>query len=176
MRKLVAISLALSGMLFAKDFVVCHNGCPYNSIQAAINDLNNSAGEYNITIKPGVYDEHIEIEKSVNLIGDGDPKEIILTGDDQHRIIDISTNGNGHYDKVSISNLTIKNGKNSAVRVYSATIDNIEFKNVIFEGNKNNVSGGAVYVGAGVPTFEKCEFDNNIAKYGGAIYIYIIMV
>ena len=174
MKKLIGISLALSTALLAKDFVVCNNGCPYNSIQAAINDLNNSAGEYNITIKPGIYNENIDINKSVNLIGDGDPKKIILTGNNQHTIIDIETDGDGIYEKINISNLTVKDGT-TAVYINSGLGDKIKFKNVIFEENTGDSSnsglGGAVDIYEGAPTFEKCEFDNNKAQEGGAIYL-----
>ncbi len=167
MKKVIlTTALGLSTALLAQtNFLVCKTGCSYTSIQQAINDLNNSKGEYTIYVKSGVYKGPIDINKSVNIIGE-DPKTTIITGENKNRGIDIETYDN-YKENINISNLTIKDASNSGAYIGAAdTYDNILFKNVIF----NNNNGGAVNIYSGNPTFKSCEFDNNSATYGGAIY------
>ena len=47
----------------------------------------------------------------------------------------------------------------------------VKLKNCIFKENAAGEYGGAIYLfSSGNFTFENCTFDNNKAKYGGAIY------
>ena len=174
MKKVIlTAALGLSTALLAQtNFLVCKTGCSYTSIQQAINDLNNSKGEYTIYVKSGVYKGPIDINKSLNIIGE-DPKTTIITGENKNRGIDIETYDNYNED-INISNLTIKDASNSGVYISADDSDSILFKNVIFNNNSAD-NGGAVHNNIGSPTFKSCEFDNNSASNGGAIYNYDIV-
>lgn len=61
--------LGLAGVSWGQSSTVCPQGCPYSSIQEAINDA--LPGD-TITVGPGAYKEHLEIrEKDLQLIGAG---------------------------------------------------------------------------------------------------------
>ena len=81
----------------------------------------------------------------------------------------------GYYDgNLTVKNLTFRNG-------YSDYADggaiNLEYGgdftciNSTFLDNEASNDGGAVYVGSGSATLNKCTFKNNLADYGGAIWV-----
>src|SRR5450759_3203955 len=59
----------------AQNYTVCANGCPYTTIQAAINGSSVGA---TITVAPGTYVENVVVNKSVTLEGKNQASTRIL--------------------------------------------------------------------------------------------------
>ncbi len=116
----MVIILSFSSNAAADTLIVCPIGCPYSSIQAAINA---STDGDTIAVQSGVYYEHVNVTKQLTLIGSTAPaKPTIIAGGSGSAItlsvngiiLDgfIATNGNEGISVIS-SNNTINN--NSAL-------------------------------------------------------------
>ena len=167
MKKIISMLLCTGiVMAIANDFTVCQSGCSYKSIQKAIDDLNNSKGEYTIHIQAGKYNEALNISKSVNLIGE-DPTNTIIDGENSRRDIYINKKG----ANIVIKNLQFINGRSGSGGgcLYIGGVNSLKIDNAIFQ-NCNAGAGGAIYIDQNVKTtIENSKFFNNSASNGGAI-------
>lgn len=119
----------INANVYAQVIKVCPD-CKINSIAQALKIAKNG---YKILIEKGLYSErHIIIDKSIQLIGTGNP---VIDGDNKGEIITIKA------DNVSISGFTIKNvgtsytADNAAIKVVKGnffTISNNTLENVFF--------------------------------------------
>ena len=169
MKKISVLLSIAATIALAKSFVVCPSGCEYSSIQQAINDLNNSKGEYQVYVKAGTYHEHIEInDKNVTLIGEN-ATNTILDGEDNRQLIHI---GASEDKNVTIKNFSIINGYNSYAGGGIGIDGNVNahLENVIFRNNFAGSYGGAINkANGGYLTMNKIRFFNNNANMGGAL-------
>lgn len=77
-----------------------------------------------------------------------------------------------HASNTLIENCLFENNyaiKNGGVISLALGQDNL-VKDCVFKNNKAEDLGGALYIRESKTTIENCEFVNNIAKYGSAIY------
>ena len=153
-----------------------HNLSPGNSIKSTI--IGDKDSNIGITLSSGTYsntnDYNIDISDMDN------PKSVTIKGSSaQSTIIDLANRGRlfkvGNGNKLTLINLTIKNGKAPAVinDDVGGAIDNSG--SVTLTGctfiNNTALGGGAIYNGNyGSVTITSCTFINNSANFwGGAI-------
>ena len=74
----LGLTVAAPAPVQAAELRVCHSGCPYSSIQAAINAA--SPGDI-IKVAQGTYYEAIMIVKNINLLGGYSPPDWTSQGD-----------------------------------------------------------------------------------------------
>ena len=173
MKKISVLLSIAATIALAKSFVVCPTGCEYSSIQEAIDDLNNSKGEYQVYVRAGTYHEHIEInDKNVTLIGEN-VTNTFLDGDDNKQLLHISGPCcSDTYYYVTIKNFSIVNGYSNDVGGgigvnYNV---NLDLENIIFRNNLAVMYGGALDKanGTGYLYMKNIKFFNNNAGHGGA--------
>ena len=70
---------------------------------------------------------------------------------------------------VTIRNIIIKNCNASAINVYNS---NLTLINVVFENNREALSGSAIYCEYSIVNVNKSTFLNNYAPNGASIYLY----
>jgi len=177
MKKIFLILPLIVVSLFATNsFVVCHSGCSYSNIQSAIDDLNNSKGEYDIYIKAGTYNQSFNIvNKSVHIIGE-DATNTILDENGGRRAINLNLTQD---DKnVTIENLQIKNGyADSGGAIYtrggSVLNSRLTLRNMIFDNCSAQYGAGAVGIDNYIyVVIENCKFIGNHSEEGGALWTY----
>ena len=177
MKKIFLVLPLMVVSLFATNsFVVCHSGCSYSNIQSAIDDLNNSKGEYDIYIKAGTYNQSFNIvNKSVHIIGE-DATNTILDENGGKRAIYLHLTQD---DKnVTIENLQIKNAEadtGGAIYAHSNYGVNLTLllKNMIFENCSAQGDGGAIFINSYINVVvENSKFISNHAEEGGALWMW----
>ena len=175
MKKISVLLSIAATIALAKSFVVCPSGCEYSSIQQAIDDLNNSKGEYQVYVKAGTYHEHIEIkDKNVTLVGEN-ATNTILDGEDNIQLIHMEGPCcSDTYYYVTIKNFSIINGYSNSwgggIRVNQNV--NVNLQNIIFRNNLAVYDGGAISKenSTGYLQINNVKFFNNNARSGGAFY------
>ncbi|MCW2958630.1 MAG: hypothetical protein JWP18_1433 [Solirubrobacterales bacterium] len=97
-----------------KPLIVCRRGCPYSSIQKAVNAAPKNA---TITVKPGKYVEGVDIKghakDGLKIVGSGTkPEQVVLEGKGAKRL-DGNPAQNGVFvdgaDRVEMRNMTAQN-------------------------------------------------------------------
>ena len=177
MKKIFLILPLMVISLFATNsFVVCHSGCSYSNIQSAIDDLNNSKGEYDIYIKAGTYNQSFNIiNKSVHIIGEDATNTILDENGEKRAIYLLLTQDDKN---VTIENLQIKNGyADTGGAIYAhgnfTSYLTLLLKNMIFDNCSAVGYGGAVYINNYIyVAVENSKFINNHAEEGGALWMY----
>ena len=71
-----------------KALIVCRRGCPYSSLQKAVNDAPKNA---TITVKPGKYVEGVDVKghakDGLKIVGSGTkPEQVVLEGKGAKRL------------------------------------------------------------------------------------------
>jgi len=127
------------------------SGQTYPSIQAAINDANESDTIY---VHSGTYNENVVINKTITLTGEGSGSTSIQGGGD-HSITVTASN-------VMISGFTIKSDGGSFACVFLSSVTNCEISNNIIKNGGN----GVYLVGSNGNTIgDNTVEDNNIGMY-----------
>nr|WP_319374367.1 CARDB domain-containing protein [uncultured Methanobacterium sp.] len=130
---------------------------PMKTIQIAINNVDEGG---TINVASGTYNEHLSINKNLNLVGE-DPETTIIDGTNSGQVINVAALSN-----VNISNFTLKNGTSTeGGGIYSLATLNIN--NCIITGN-NASNGGGIFA-AGTTTVNNSVISGNTADYGGGI-------
>jgi hypothetical protein len=145
---------------FHKQIYVGGNGPNnYSTIQEGVD---HAPGGYTVFVYNGLYNEtlgdygHVEIERSINLVGE-DKKSTIINGSGIQRVVRIIS------DNVNISGFTIQNGGDPYSSNYGMGIEvNRDLKNIRINNNiiKNNMHG--IEVGTGGNSSYIYIYDNQI--------------
>jgi parallel beta-helix repeat protein/predicted outer membrane repeat protein len=142
---------------------------PMKTIQTAVNAIN-AGGTINVAsatyIVSGDYFGHINIGKSLNLIGEN-LVSTIIDGANNGRLIFIGGGLN-----VTIANFTLRNGTFGGTGGAIATLSNLTIINCNLTGN-TATDGGAIYNSDTILTIINSSITgNNATQHGGAIYNY----
>ncbi len=160
----------------------------FNSIQAAIDDVNTIDGD-KIVVSEGTYYEsintngkaitirstnHLDSNTVLNTIIDSNGSGYCITvdsGEDTNTVIKgflITGVGGGIYcynSSPTITNCSISG--NSEGHTMFCLVSNPTLTNCIFSGNSASGDGGGMVCGAGNPTLTNCIFSGNSANYDG---------
>jgi uncharacterized repeat protein (TIGR01451 family) len=159
----LVLGLATAGSSpdYVADIYVCASGCPYTTIQAAIDSITPGSTGYTIKVAQGTYSENLVIlNKGLSLIGGyAPPNWSVPSSDASLTVIDAT----GRIDsviwvgsgvpgmEVAISNFTLTGGTGR------------------FDGSKTN--GGGIRVEKVTATIRNNIIMNNSADAGGGISI-----
>lgn len=141
---------------------------PMKTIQTAVNAINNDG---TVNVASGIYNEHLVITKSLNLIGTN-PDDTIIDGTNNGRVVLIPG-----FINLSIANFTIRNG----LADYGAAISKSEFQSngtttltllnlIILENNATERGGGIYAITCQVNVINSTLSGNIASSNGGAIY------
>ena len=136
----------------------------YTDLSADLNkDTNvNLAADY-------IYNETSDNVKQVNIVGSAG-KEYVINGN--NHVIDGSGKAGAlkidNVAKITINNLTFRNCNQSAIEIWKNTT--LILNNVIFTNNRDVSYGGAIYSDDSYLTVNNCNFSENYAKQGAAIW------
>ena len=148
-----------SGCLFSeKDVIIVETGNGFDSISAAVEQA--KSGE-TIKVKSGIYEEHINIDKSIVLIGE-DKTKTIIDGQGKDDVVMIIGDG------VEMSGFTIRNAGNDTSGEEDAGVDVRSENNVFTDLNFSyNGNYGMFFYQAHNNSVFGCVFDSNAE---GGIY------
>ncbi len=166
---LMTADLVYANPAAARHLSVCPSGCPYPTIQSAIDSA--SAGDV-IQIAKGRYIENL------NTLG----KRITLQGADRRTTL-VDGNGKGTVitipgtTSVGISDITITRGYGDGGGITTLNNASINLQHCIVVGNHSTTSGGGLNVSnsgeAGTTVLiNDCSFaDNGAANAGGGLFV-----
>jgi hypothetical protein len=171
---LVALSVATvaltgAGQLSAavKQLTVCHIGCAYPSIQAAINAADDGG---TVKIAAGTYEGSLTIEKSITLVGAGaDQTTITQSGLDS--VVSISSGVSVTMKAVTITGGSAEVCFDSGCSGSGGGIDNsgtLTLKGSIVSANHSAGTGGGI-TNSGTMTLSNSTVSGNSAGTGGGI-------
>jgi parallel beta-helix repeat protein len=133
LKKQVSTFLIVLSLSFAFSFVRCVSSSDdakiiihvhdYASIQQAIDNATVGA---TILVDPGTYHEHVNIDKSISLVGE-DRETTIIDGLDSQNVISITSEG------VTIESLTITK---STVHPYDSGIGGVSVRGIVVDNTK----------------------------------------
>ncbi|ENO12259.1 parallel beta-helix repeat (two copies), partial [Thermoplasmatales archaeon SCGC AB-539-C06] len=131
----------------------------YPTIQEAVNHSNNGD---RIEVRAGTYNEHINVDKQLQIIGDGSDVTFVDGGGECYHVFNVQV------DNVEISNFTIMNCNESRAGI---ALRNNNYQNVSGCRINNNV---LLECGSGIELFwtnNNTIFNNTISgNYGWGIY------
>lgn len=146
---------------------VCPTGCPYSSIQAAIDA---AAPGATVRVGPGTYRESLKLKGGVGLSGAG-PEQTIVQGNGAEPVV--RAIGSAIQRGTVCEGLTIAGGggqSGAGIFVYdhaAPTLRNLMIRNNVVN---SGVLGGGLYVAAGAdPLLEEVTIRDNQASLGSAI-------
>jgi len=155
LKKCISVIPIVLSLLFAFSFVRCVSSSDganviihvhdYSSIQQAIDNASVGA---TILVEAGTYHEHIDIDKSISLVGEG-RETTIIDGVDSSNVISITSNG------VTIESLTITK---SIVRPYDSGISGVSIRGIVV----NNAKITNTYYGIDLVYCADSAFSGNI--------------
>ena len=123
----------------------------FTTIQRSIDDSDTLNG-HTIFVKNGTYYENVVVNKTIDLIGNGNSSTII-DGGGTSNVVYVSA------DYVNISNFTLTNG--NWCGIYSENVNNLNLRENLFKGN----------IGDGILSLDSKNLtivDNNITLNGGS--------
>jgi hypothetical protein len=169
----LALALTASQEALASNIKVCRSGCPFASIQAAINSA--QSGQ-TIHISPGFYEENIVItDKSLTLKGE-DRSKTVINGIDQQTVVTLDCTNDqvairisgvsitGGVVDLSNPNPLVNPGGGMVVRQCKLLLDDSQiYENLAFG------SGGGIFNPSGDVIIKDSAIFNNRASGGGGI-------
>ncbi|MEE2828809.1 MAG: MopE-related protein [Myxococcota bacterium] len=140
-------------------------GCPYESIDDAIDEAADTPSCGTVWIQPGVYAETLELDDAVIIQGAGDPADVVIDGQQNGTVIEV-----GSGVTTLISSLTITGGEavvGGGLRALSGS--SVSLSDVFFEANQCEAGGlgGAVFLVETIFSIVDCEFLANDCGFGG---------
>lgn len=173
---LIVLLMLLWGKVFSGTLNVCIQGCPYSSVQAAINAAQN--GDV-IRVAQGRYVENLVINKNITLNGgysgppnwdrDIDAYETILDGNGAGSVMRITLNYSPIIDGFTITGGYANYGGGVYISGSSPTL-----RHNVIQTNNAGVYGGGVYVIGSIasPLLDANQIiENNSSNNGGGIFI-----
>jgi hypothetical protein len=166
-RIIAALIAALAGLIVGSSAAakppqqtVCPNGCPFTSIQAAINAAIPGA---TITIGPGKYVENVVVTKPLTLRGSGGG------GDDNQSGNHEGDGGNSTAIYPALSGPTCNSGSGSLCpggsNIILVQADNVTITNLRLEGDNPNLTSGVVVGGADIDARNGIITNHNLGVY-----------
>jgi len=161
----LAVSLALMPIAWAGSYDVCEVGCPYTSIQSALNAA--SPGSV-VTVGPGTFRESIALRPGVVLRGAG-RNETVIQGSGSNPVVTASGSSIGR--NTAVDALTITGGGGSTgggVFIWNGAQPAL--RNVLIRHNQATASGAGVYAGRGSGVLiENSVIRDNTSASGVAV-------
>lgn len=152
------------------QYDVCASGCPYRSIQTAINA---AAPGATIRIGPGTYTGNVTLRPKVKLLGAGAGATIVQGSGSQPVFL---ANDSGVQRDVVVEGITVTGGRAaSGAGLWVGNGAAPTFRNVTIENNGtggSSTGGGALVGSQGDLLLENALLRNNIAKGGAAITLW----
>jgi hypothetical protein len=153
------------------DCDVCADGCPYTSIQTAIDEAE-SGDTIRVCAGNWVLTSTIVVDKNLTLIGAG-TDETVLDGDTSVRVLQIGDVGLSVQPIVTVRDLTITRGRaegdnedewgGGLFNYGTLTLNHVDVTN-----NTASDRGGGIF-NFGALTLEECRLTKNTAMIGGGI-------
>jgi hypothetical protein len=174
MKKYYLIGLLLILILFTLPAVSADN-VTINSTNSIADTINNANNNTVIYLNPGTYNQSgININKNISIQGNGNPKDIIINGNNESSIFFINN------QTVYINNITFINGYNNEFGgAINSESSNVYVNNCIFINNTaKTINGGAINNAGTLNTtgylfVNNSYFKGNYAGHdGGAITTY----
>ena len=150
---------------------VCAAGCPFTSLQDAINDIETGPGA-TIVVCPGRYPQaNITVNKSITIVGAGD-------GENEASDTILDAGGAGLVALVDVGvtatlrGLRITGGsredQGGGMFHQGASLEMIDC--TVIGNTSHDFAGGGFYVNGGALTLTRCHVTANSAGDGGGIY------
>lgn len=152
------------------QYDVCASGCPYRSIQAAINA---AAPGATVRVGPGTYTGNVTLRAKVKLLGAGAGTTVVQGSGSQPVFL---ANNSAVQRDVVVEGLTVTGGRaTSGAGIWVGNGAAPTFRNVTIENNGTgggSAGGGALVGSQGDLLLENALLRNNIATAGAAIALW----
>jgi len=141
---------------------VCPSGCPFTTIQAAINA---AANGFTITVSAGTYNENINFNgKAITVKGEKGANQTVINGGGLGSVVNFAS---GEGNSSVLDGFTIKGGNNmyygGGIHIYSSSP---AIKNNIITGNTATYSGGAIAICSSSSVITNNTISGNTSLYG----------